>query len=633
MKKRILAAFLALTLLLGIWTPALAEQADGEERPYYIEVDVTNQIVTVYRVSDDSVARQMICSTGVHNSTPLGTYYMPKKWKNSERKSWYWFDVYMCYAKWATRIYADILFHSIIFDDNDDNKPDKKSLAALGSKASHGCVRLKVEDARFIAENCLSGTQVKIFESDEPNEVLRMRLKHSSYTGEDGESYEDFLAISDTGMGMGDEGENVSDLQARLQALGYYNGSVSGFYDMDTVSAVKQLQNDLGVHATGTVESELEQIIYSEDVPLSTEMVDMVEGQNGPVVRKFQTALQKLGFYNEEIDGVFDLGVIESVKAFQKACGIEANGVASTELQHLVYFELNKVEETLGTEEFTPQVIEEETLMASSSNEKQKLNVRAKASAKSDQLGQLGVGEEVMMFGTQEDWAKILYNGQIAYVLRKSLQTYVGTNSYIQYSANGKTVTIGCTAKEIEEGTAVSAMQELRDYYAEHKDYAYLDKKEEYVTVNTGADNVTLNLRSDASGDSEVIAQLPNGTSLRMLARGGDWTSVRYEDQIGYLMSQYLEFGGSAGDSKYALEAVDAYEEEEIVTVTPRDASDSVNVYAEADEGSAVIRSLPVGTQLSVLSIREDTGWVQVSDGTNEGYIQGTNLTFGAVDA
>lgn len=625
MKKRLLAALVLLTLMLGICVPA---QAAEEERPYYIEVDITNQIVTVYRVADDSIARQMICSTGVHNSTPKGTFYLPKKWKTSERSSWYWFEVYKCFAKWATRIEADILFHSIVFDDNDNNKPNKKALQMLGSKASHGCIRLRVDDARFIAENCLSGTRVEIFESGELNELLRMRLKHESYTGEDGESYEDFCAISETGMGMGDEGENVSDLQARLQALGYYNGSVSGFYDMDTVAAVRQLQNDLGVHASGTVESELEQIIYSDDVPMSTEMVELVEGQSGPVVRKFQTALNKLGFYEDEIDSVYDLGVIESVKAFQKACGSEPDGIASTELQHLVYFELNKVEEALGTDEFTLEVIQEDVLMATSSNKSQKLNVRAKASAKSDLLGQLNYGEEVMMFGTQEDWAKILYNGRIAYVLRKSLETSSGKNSYIRYTADGKSVTIGSTAKEIEEGTAVTAVQELREYYAEHKNFDYLGKKEEYVTVNTGAENVTLNLRSDANSDSEVLAQLPNGTSLRMLARGGEWTSVRYEDQIGYLMSQYLEFDSGDGESGSVLQAVDAYEDEETVTVVQADEGEMANVYAEPDENSAVVKSLKLDTKLSVLDVSEDTGWVRVSDGSDEGYIQGEKLSF-----
>ena len=626
MRKRFLAALLILTLMLGVCLPAEADY----DRPYYIDVDITNQVVTVYNTSDGSVARQMICSTGVHNSTPKGTYYLPHMWRTTgydrvERSEWYWFDVYTCYAKWATRIYADILFHSVIYDDK--NTLNKKSVNMLGSKASHGCIRLRVEDAKFIAKNCLSGTRVRIFESGELNEILRMRLKYSSFTGEDGMTYEEFFPTSTDGLGLGDEGEAVSDVQSRLQALGYYKGSVNGLYDMDTVNAVRQLQTNLGVYASGTVERELEQIIFSDDVPISSEMADLTEGQSGPVVRKFQTALKTLGFYDEEIDGVYDLGVIESVKAFQKACGIPVDGKATMEMQHLVYFQLNKIETTLGTDQFAMEVVEEDTLMATSSNKQQRLNVRAKASAKSELLGQLAAGEEVMMFGTVEDWAKILYKGKIAYVLRKSLTTHTGKNSYLQYSANGKSVKIGSSWQELEDGTNVSAMQELKDYYEKHKNFDYLGEQEEhYVTVDTGDDNVTLNLRDDASSEGMVLAQLPNGTSLRMLSRGDEWTSVSYNDQIGYLMSRYLDFDAEVDVS--ALQAVDAYEDEEIVTVISPDASGKANIYAEPDENSAVVKSLEINTQLSILSLSEDTGWALVSDGSAQGYIQGKNLSF-----
>ena len=623
--KRLWTALLIMALLAGVCIPA---QASSYNNPYYIEVDITNQIVTVYNTADGSVARQMICSTGVRNSTPKGTFYLPKIWnrgyERTDRQEWYWFDVYKCYAKWPTRIQSDILFHSLIFDDK--QHINKKSIDALGSKASHGCIRLRIEDAEFIAKNCFSGTRVVIHESGELNETLRMRLKFASYTGEDGLSYEDFCAISENGLGLGDTGERVSDLQSRLQDLGYYKGSINGEYDMTTVTSVRRLQNDLGVHPSGTVEQELEQIIFSSDAPLSSEMVDLTEGRSGPAVRKFQTALAQLGFYDDDIDGVYDLGVIQAVKNLQQTCGYEPDGVASTEIQHLVYFELDKIKKALGSEEFQVEKITEDVTMGTIVS-KLRVNVRQKASAESNQLGQLTPGTEVMTFGTKNDWTKIYVYGTVGYVLTNTLKKSSGTNTYLRYSANGESVTIGGSYAEYEAGTAISAAQELRAYIKEHPDMDYLGEEEEYVTVDTGDDNVTLNLRSDASSDSEILAQLPNGTSLRMLSRGAEWTSVSYEDQIGFLMSQYLVF--QDGEMGSELQAVDAYDdEEEIVIVAASDGSGTVNLYTEADETSAVVKALDNNTQLSLISISEDTGWALVSDGNVEGYIQGVDLSF-----
>ena len=65
---RIWSAVLLIALLCG---GALAAS------PYAIEVDVTNQIVTVYRaedMGDSGIVRQMICSTGVNECTPVGRF-------------------------------------------------------------------------------------------------------------------------------------------------------------------------------------------------------------------------------------------------------------------------------------------------------------------------------------------------------------------------------------------------------------------------------------------------------------------------------------------------------------------------------------------------------------------------------
>ena len=81
--RKLLAALLCLMLCL----PTLPAFAD-ERLPYAIEVDIANQIVTVYSAADGSIVRQMLCSTGMNGGTPIGTFHLTEKGRASERTEW-----------------------------------------------------------------------------------------------------------------------------------------------------------------------------------------------------------------------------------------------------------------------------------------------------------------------------------------------------------------------------------------------------------------------------------------------------------------------------------------------------------------------------------------------------------------
>lgn len=133
--------------------------------PYKLVVDVSEQRVYVYQWNGSSFGaciKEMICSTGKKGpstETPLGTFQMDGPTGTGE---WYWFSTYKCYAKWASRIVGGILFHSVVYSKN--KVLNQTSVRKLGRRASHGCIRLKVEDAQWIYENCPSGTTVVIQE-------------------------------------------------------------------------------------------------------------------------------------------------------------------------------------------------------------------------------------------------------------------------------------------------------------------------------------------------------------------------------------------------------------------------------------------------------------------------------------
>lgn len=51
-------------------------------------------------------------------------------------------------------------------------------------------------------------------------------------------------------------------------------------------------------------------------------------GSRGNEVRKIQTKLKELGYYNGSADGIYGVKTQKAVKAFQKNCGITADGIA-----------------------------------------------------------------------------------------------------------------------------------------------------------------------------------------------------------------------------------------------------------------------------------------------------------------
>ena len=138
---------------------ARAIEAEEYVFPYKIVVDIGDQRVYVGKWTGDAyteLVKEFKCSTGKKETpTPLGTFQMDGK----AGGEWYYFKDFNCYAKWATRIVGGILFHSITFNSA---KRQTGSEHSLGRRASHGCVRLKIADAKWIYDNCPAGTTVVI---------------------------------------------------------------------------------------------------------------------------------------------------------------------------------------------------------------------------------------------------------------------------------------------------------------------------------------------------------------------------------------------------------------------------------------------------------------------------------------
>ncbi len=133
----------------------------GDWTQYKLEISLDDQYVYVYELNAQGEYEQIdafICSTGLGDSTPRGIFT-----QTQPLDRWHYFTKFECWAQYAYQIEGDILFHSVLYSQRDTSTLRVNSVYALGSKASHGCVRLQVEDAQWIYENCDSGTVVVVY--------------------------------------------------------------------------------------------------------------------------------------------------------------------------------------------------------------------------------------------------------------------------------------------------------------------------------------------------------------------------------------------------------------------------------------------------------------------------------------
>ena len=234
--------------------------------PFYIFVDVRNQITSVYgrdEYGEYTVpVRQMLCSTGKE-----GTDSDPGDWVlNGRKANWCYFPKWGGYARYWTRINGSIAFHSIIYRSVSTSDPKVSSYNMLGQKASHGCIRLTVADAKWIFDNCGEGTVVHITRRNETetDQELKTALKLPAWNSKtNGPSttpeptpepeYRSDVKPELKGKVLKEKskGEEVYWLQRRLKELGYYDTKCTGQMLNRTVAALKAFQRDNGLYPSG----------------------------------------------------------------------------------------------------------------------------------------------------------------------------------------------------------------------------------------------------------------------------------------------------------------------------------------------------------------------------------------------
>ena len=633
MIRRILSAALALLLALAV-PCAMAAEKEHYDMPYYIEVDLTNQIVTVYSTTSKAVVRQMLCSTGLNDATPRGTYYLPPKEEELEREYWYYFGYYSCYAHYATRIYKGVLFHSLPCSQKSDATVSKSAVTDLGNPASHGCVRLRWQDAEFIAKCCLEGTRVRIFQGRHRDNDLRTLLKADSYTNEKGQTYDQFLGVADNpeDLGRESEGKDVLNLQTRLRDLGIYAGELDGKYGGGTVNAVREAQRLMGREETGVASPDFIAALMDDAQAPTAQNVAVKEGMSGPVVRSIQQCLQKMKLYDEKIDGVFDVDVLKAVKTFQGAYGYPADGVMESEMQKALYYESGKVEKIFAdAPDFACQVTGGQVTMGQVTSDVT-IRLREKPSSGSDALTRLSPGDLVVALEYDTNWSKVQRGRNVGYVLNTFLTYYPQDIYELNYTTpDGQLAyTIGHTEDGYLRGASVPA-EDFGEYLASGGSLEEYDLGDELATVDTAGAGDMLNLRQAPNTESAVLDTVPNGTEIKVLLRSAEWTLVEWNGNTGYLMNRYLAFAADAAAGEAPEESEESGKQTVMLPamVLAMDGG-YAPVYDVDSEDATELGRLKNGKRLMV--VETSGGWSLISYKDHTGYMKDEDLQFMLAD-
>jgi len=138
--------------------PTLApKRAKPSKDKYLVIVKLSEQKVHVYK--NENKIKTMACSTGrpgKNSETPIGKY----KINDSFGQSFYSSKYKQGARYWVGFIGSQYLFHSVPTGQNGQvitQEADK-----IGSKASHGCVRLAIDDSFWFYETVPKGAEVII---------------------------------------------------------------------------------------------------------------------------------------------------------------------------------------------------------------------------------------------------------------------------------------------------------------------------------------------------------------------------------------------------------------------------------------------------------------------------------------
>ncbi|EOO34956.1 SH3 domain-containing protein [Bacillus mycoides] len=207
------------------------------------------------------------------------------------------------------------------------------------------------------------------------------------------------------------------------------------------------------------------------------------------------------------------------------------------------------------------------------------LRVRTGPSTSHTTIGSVKKGQVVQVVGEVQDWFKINYAGQTAY-LSKDYVTKGGSNENPTQGNN--------------------------------------QEQNNNVTVQTGGTYVvnatSLRVRTGPATYHSVIGGVLNGTKLNVIGSEGSWFKVNYQGKTGYVSSEFVKFvkGGTTTPEQPEQPNQGAIGDYYIN-------ASALNVRSGEGTNYRIIGALPQGQKVQVIS--ENSGWSKINYNGQTGYI------------
>lgn len=149
--------------------PAAITKPKATLKSYRIDIDLTNQIATVYGIYSDKSAKvlmsEFVSTARKGKTTPTGNFKIQgasggrkAKLRTAKMSSG------KAYAEYLSRFHGAKCMHGVPYSKrNTKGYVSKTEFNKLGTPASAGCVRMPIKLARYIYNNCPVGTPVHVF--------------------------------------------------------------------------------------------------------------------------------------------------------------------------------------------------------------------------------------------------------------------------------------------------------------------------------------------------------------------------------------------------------------------------------------------------------------------------------------
>ena len=132
--------------------------------PYEIHLLRNHNVILIYGMDENGEYTKLVnvfpCSTGYWNETELGDFEIGLQMRWGSLMA----DLY---GQYSSQFNYNQLFHSVPYWSKDQDNIEWEEYEKLGTAASSGCVRLATIDAKWIYDYCLTGTPVKVYDSEE----------------------------------------------------------------------------------------------------------------------------------------------------------------------------------------------------------------------------------------------------------------------------------------------------------------------------------------------------------------------------------------------------------------------------------------------------------------------------------